>query len=224
MKKFVSAIIFWGALWGLEEATLGHLLHITTINMGWFIWFPLAYFFMSMAYRKTGKLNSILITSIIAAAIKLIDLFMTTNLVIIICPVLSIILEGISLFTILKIIDRKKLMQKYKFVEYLSMSLLWRILYLISLLLIPTWMMTYPYKSVSSVLRLLFHEGLMNSLFIYAAVKLSNKLIELNKKNNSYFKYLTDRIIQSKLMKEMCFKPVVSITLLAIALIIQWVL
>ncbi|GEM_PF-207640 len=225
MKKCVSAIIFWGALWGLEEATLGHLLHITTLNIGWFLWFPLAYFFMSMVYKQTGKLNSILFTSIIAAAIKLVDLSMTTNLVIIICPALSIILESISLFAILKIMDWKKLLHKNKLIEIVSVSLLWRVLFLLGLLLIPTWIMaSYPYKSISSILKLLLYEGLINSLLIYGTVILAKKTNEINNKSNTYFKQLTDKIIQSKLVKEMCYKPVISLSLLAVALIIQWVL
>ncbi len=224
MKKYVSATIFWGALWGLEEATLGHLLHITTLSIGWFLWFPLAYLFMSMAYKQTGKLNSILFTSIVAAAIKLVDLFMTTNLVIIICPALSIILEGISIFAILKIVSRKMIMQKYKLAEIISVSLLWRVLFLLSLLFIPPWIITsYPFKSVSSILKLLLYEGLINSLFIYGTVILAKKLNAINDKHNTYFKQLIDKIIQSKLMKEVCFKPVVSLSVLAAAIIIQWV-
>lgn len=225
IKKYASTIIFWGALWGLEEATLGHLLHITTLSIGWFLWFPFAYLFMSMVYNQTGKLNSILFTSIIAAAIKLIDLFMTTNLIIIICPALSIILESISLFAVLKIVNRKKLMQKYKLAQIISASLLWRVLFLISLLFIPTWIMpSYPFKSISSILKLLIYEGLINSLFIYGTILLAKRINESNYKCNTYFKQLTDKIAQSKLVKGTCFKPVVSLCLLVVAIIIQWVL
>ena len=225
MKKYVCAIIFWGALWGLEEATLGHMLHITSLSFGWFLWFPLAYFFMSMVYRQTGKLDSILYTSIIAAAIKLTDLFMTTNLVIIICPALSIILEGISLFAILKIISKRTLTQKHRLIELTSVSLLWRALYLLSLLFIPTWIIaSYSYKSISTILEFLLYEGLVNSLLVYGVMVLTKKTYKMNEKRNTYFKQLTNKIIQSKLMKELCFKPVASLSILAIALIIQWVL
>jgi hypothetical protein len=225
MKKYVSAIIFCGALWGLEEATLGHLLHITTLNIGWLLWFPLAYFFMSMVYKQTGKLNSILYTSIIVGAIKLVDLFMTTNLVIIVCPALSIVSEGISLFAILRIIDMMKLAQKHKLVEIISTSLLWRAFFLLCLLFIPTWIMaSYPYKGISSIFKLLLYEGLINSLFIYGTVILTKKVKEINEKSNTYFKQITDKIIQSKLVKELCYKPVVSLILLVVTLVIQWVL
>lgn len=220
-KKLISAIIFWGSLWGIEEATLGHLLHIHTLNIGGLIWFPLAYFFMSIVYKQTGKLNSILSASIIAAAIKLVNIFMTTNLVIIVCPALSIILEGASLFVILNIIKSKKTLQKFKLIEIVSVSLLWRVLFLLSLIFIPTWIMSsYPFKTVSSIIKLLFYEGLINSFLIYGTII----LVKILNEKNRYFKLFKDKIILSRLIKEMCIKPVVSLSLLAVALIIQWVL
>lgn len=225
IKKRVVTIIFWGALWGLEEATLGHLLHLTPLSIGWFLWFPLSYLFMSMVYKQTGKLNSILFTSIIAATMKLIDLFTTTNLIIVICPALSIILESISLFAVLKIVNFKKLMQKHELTQIMSVSLLWRFLFLLSLLFIPTWIMpSYPFKSIPSILKLLIYEGLINSLFIYGTVIIAKKTNEINNKCNTFFKQLIDKLMQWKLIKGTCFKPVVSLGLLAVAIIIQWVL
>jgi hypothetical protein len=180
---------------------------------------------MSMVYKQTGKLNSVLFTSIIASAIKLIDLFMTTNLIIVICPALSIVLESISLFAVLKIVNRKKLMQKHKLTQIISASLLWRVLLLLSLLFIPIWIMPlYPFKSISSILKLLVYEGLINSLFIYGTIILAKKINERNDKQDTFFKQLIYKIMQSKLMKGTCFKPVISLCLLAVAMIIQWVL
>lgn len=206
MKKQISAIIFWGALWGLEEATLGHLLHITALNIGWFFWFPLAYFFMDMVYKQTGKLNSILFTSMVAAVIKLVNLFMTGNPVIVICPAISILLEGISLFAVLKLFDWKKQLQKYRLIEIVSVSLLWRILFLVALFAIPVWIMpAYPFKDALALLKFLLYEGLINSLFIYAA-----------------FKLFSGKLIKTRTI-EISFKPLAATGLLAVTLIIQWV-
>jgi hypothetical protein len=225
MKKYASIIIFWGALWGLEEATLGHLLHITTLNIGWFLWFPLAYFFMGMVYKQTGKLKPILFTSIIAAAIKLVDLFMTTNLIIIVCPAISILLEGVSLFAVLKLIDWKKHLYKHTLFKVTVSSVLWRSLYTVAILTIPIWIMpNYPYSTISLLLKFILFEGLINSLFIYGIIILAKVINRINEKENTYSRKLMNKIAESKLMKEICFKPVVSLSLLAVALIIQWVL
>lgn len=225
MKKNSSAIIFWGALWGLEEATLGHLLHVTTLNIGWFIWFPLAYFFMYQVFKQTGKLNSILFTAIVAAAIKFVNLFMTANLVIVICPALSILLEGISSFAFLKLMDGKKHMPKYKLAEIVTVSLAWRILFLIGLLALPTWIMsTYPFKGVFAIFKFILYEGTLNGLFIYGIIVLVKKINKINEKKNTYIKPFTEKIIKSKVIESISYKPVVSLSILAITLIIQWVL
>lgn len=225
VKKHSSAIIFWGALWGLEEATLGHLLHITAFSIGWVLWFPFAYFFMSMVYKQTGKLNSILFTSMVAAAIKFVNLFMTANLVIVICPALSILLEGISLFAILKLFDWKKWIHKRKLTEIAAVSLLWRVLFLVGLLAIPTWIMSaYPFKGTIALLKFFLYEGLINSLFIYGIIMLARKIKGMSDEKNAYFKLFSKKLIKSEIIEDISFKPLVAFSLLAIALIIQRVL
>ena len=67
MKREISLIIFWGALWGLFEATVGYVLHAFEIRIGFLVWFPAAYFFMTRVYKQTGKTYSIFYTSVIAA-------------------------------------------------------------------------------------------------------------------------------------------------------------
>lgn len=224
-KKNICTIIFWGALWGLVEATLGHLLHVTAFNIGWFFWFPLAYFFMSMVYKQTGRLNSILFTSMVAVAIKLLNLFITVNLVIVICPALSILLEGISLFAVLKLIDWKKYAQKYKIAEIVFVSCLWRILFLVTLLALPTWIMpTYPFKGILTIFKFILYEGILNSVFIYGIITLAMNISKIKNKKNTYIHAFTEKIIKSKVIENISVNPLISLSILMIALIIQWVL
>ena len=227
--KHISAIIFWGAFWGLEEATLGHLLHITTFNLGWFLWFPFAYFFMSMVYKQTGKLNSILFTSMVAIAIKLVNLLMTTNLIIVICPAISILLEGISLMAVLKLFAWQKHLHQPKLLEITIISLFWRILYTVSILAIPVWIMpAYPYKTITAIVKFLLYEGLVNSIFIYGTIMLVNKTNAMLEEKHAclitYFKLFREILTNSSVFKDITFKPLASFSLLVIALIIQWVL
>lgn len=225
MKKYISAIVFWGALWGLEEATLGHLLHIAALNIGWFLWFPLAYFFMGMVYKQTGRLSSILLTSVVAAAIKFVNIFMTTNLLIIICPALSILMEGTSLFAILKLLERKKHLLRYPLPKSAAISILWRVLYTVGILAIPASIMpAYPYKSMGMLLKFIIFEGIVNSLFACTIVVIAKRISKISKRNNTYLKQLTEKIITSKAINSLCFKPTVSMCILAVTLITQWVL
>ncbi len=225
LKKYISAVIFWGALWGLEEATLGHLLHITAFNIGWFIWFPFAYFFMGMVYKQTGRLNSVLFTSMVAAAIKFINFFMTANLVIVICPAISILLEGLSLFAILKLLVWKKYTQKLKLIKIASVSLLWRCLFLIALLVMPAWLMpAYPYKDIAALLKFVVYEGLINSIFIYGILMAALRVKGMILHKNKYSWLFSDKLIKSGSIEDISFRPIAAFSLLAVALILQRVL
>lgn len=90
---------------------------------------------------------------------------------------------------------------------------------------IPIWIIpSYPFKSASSLLKLLLYEGLINSLFIYGIIMLTKKVNEISEKGNTYFMQFAGKIIKSKQVNEICFKPAVSLCLLAAALMIPWVL
>ncbi len=220
MKKYMSAIVFWGALWGLEEATLGHLLHITTLNIGWVLWFPLAYFFMAMVYKQTGKINAILITSVVAAVIKLTNLFMTPHPLLVLCPALSIILEGISLFVVLKLFNGKKQFVRLPLLRTGLVSVLWRISYAIVILAIPVSIMSsYPYKTIGMLFKFIFFEGIVNSLLAVGIGVVAKRIKEIYINNHTSIKRFMEEI--SHRIKGICFRPLFSLSLLAVAILIQ---
>ena len=52
MRRHVSAVLFWGGLWGISEATVSYLVHLFLPGMGWVFYYPLAYGFMAGACRQ----------------------------------------------------------------------------------------------------------------------------------------------------------------------------
>lgn len=69
-----AVILFWGALWGVAEATVGwlmHVLHLPTVNL---VMFPLALLAMGAAVALTGHAGSAMRVAAVAAAVKLTDL------------------------------------------------------------------------------------------------------------------------------------------------------
>lgn len=219
MKNKLSPILFWGALWGLEEATLGHLLHLSAINLGWFFWFPLAYFFMTQVFKKTHQLSAVMLTSFVAAGIKLINIWMTPNLLIIICPVLSVVLEGCTFFLAGKLFAGRKKPLNIMLQTFL-ISLSWRILYVIGILAIPSEIMPiYPYGAINPFIKFVFLEGILNSALILIFIFLSEKTGMRLKR----------RAVMSKLrpfavLRDVSAKPALSFCLFVMALFIQWVL
>lgn len=115
MERNITTIIFWGATWGLVEATLGYVLHSVLLSVGWFFWFPLAFFFMNRVFKRTGSLVSILYTSSIAAGIKLVNFLLPTRIDRVINPAVSILLEGLMVFAVFAIVEYKKDFFRFKY-------------------------------------------------------------------------------------------------------------
>ena len=75
ITQFIVLIIFWGSLWGLAEATLGHILHILGIpGLAGFVMFPVGLWTMIQAYTFSGRRSAVLATALVACCIKLTDL------------------------------------------------------------------------------------------------------------------------------------------------------
>ena len=106
----LSAALFFGALWGMAEATAGHALHVLRIpGLAGFLMFPLGYLFMSRAFARSGRLASIFLTSWVAASIKLVDVFMPgTDVMAVWNPVQAILLEGLAAAGLLHFMAKRR--------------------------------------------------------------------------------------------------------------------
>lgn len=95
--KNISFIIFWGACWGVLEATLGWFLHIVHFKGEVLLLYPFGLMCMMMAYKQTGTTSSIIKVAAVAALVKLTNLLIppaapfyhVTN------PAIAILLEGL---------------------------------------------------------------------------------------------------------------------------------
>lgn len=164
--RTTNIILFWGALWGIFEGTIGYLLHLLPVNIGYIFWFPIALFFMERAYKATGKLYSVFFIACFAAAIKLINLFVEVRIDRVINPAVSIIIEALAFFAVYYTFN--KLPKQNMLVKAITISTSWRFLYLIYLLFVPVWM--YNISALSSqdnLFNYLIIENAINSLTIY---------------------------------------------------------
>lgn len=213
MKKNINTIVFYGSLWGLVEATLGYVLHSFSLRVGWFFWFPLSFFFLSKVYKKTQKLSSILFTSFIASAIKLTNLLLPTRLDKVINPAVSIILEGLSIFILFKLVENRQKL-KLKAYDLLLVSIGWRVLYTIYILLMPPFFYNVSsLREPSLFANFLLFEGFTNSMIVFAYIKIEERIKKLNL--NFKFKLIDDNPI---------INTTISIITLAITILVQLVL
>jgi hypothetical protein len=95
--------LFWGSLWGMAEATLGHILHLLRIpGLAGFVMFPVGVFFMIKAYQDSSNLSMILATSMVAATIKLSNmLFPGISPLDVLRPAIAIICESLVVIVLI---------------------------------------------------------------------------------------------------------------------------
>jgi hypothetical protein len=223
MKKEIGVIVFWGALWGLFEGTVGYILHMLPINLGWFVWFPAAYFFMVQVYKQTGKANSIFYTSIIAAAIKLVDFLLPVRVDMVLNPFASIILEGLVVFAVYRMLEQQEeSMLRHEYVKVLVMSISWRVLYLLYLLPLPEFIVKIsPLRGVEPFVKFLFMEGMVNSVIIYACIIITKRLKENGDRNRQKMTSDFDPLL-SRISERISLRPTFSFVLLLFAVFVEW--
>lgn len=204
MRK-LSSIIFWGALWGIVEATIGHFLHIWALPIGWLIWFPLAYCFMWAAYRQTGQPVVIFFTALVASSIKLIDLLMPVRIDFVINPAVSILLEGLAVFTVCKVAVMQRGKNLVDLWPIAISSILWRVFYSIYVFFLPAALVKIsPVNGAMPLVRFLLFESTVNSLLIYGVFKLFPK-----RRWGIEYRYFSPN-------------PALSLGILLIACFVQW--
>lgn len=224
MKKSISIIIFWGAVWGLIEATLGYVLHSFSLSVGWFFWFPLAFYFMSKVYRQTNSVTSVLFASAIAAAIKLIDFLLPARIDRIINPAVSIIFEGLIVFAAFKIIEHKQDFFRIRYLEAFAVSIGWRVLYVVYILLMPAFFYSVsPMRAASPFMKFFLLESIANSLIIYAYMKITERTNE-RKVKAGYIKDNKFKQLIAFVDTNTVLRSCLSLFMLALAFYVQWVL
>jgi hypothetical protein len=104
----LGKVFLWGSLWGIWEATAGHVIHLTRVpGLPGFIMFPAAFYFMSRAFVRSGRYQSIFLAACVAAGLKLFDIFIPgQNIQAVINPAQAILLESLVVTGFYYILER----------------------------------------------------------------------------------------------------------------------
>lgn len=110
----LTTIIFWGALWGILEATVGWLMHLIHFKGEVLILYPFGLMCMMMAVKQTGQISTIVKVAAAASLIKLVNLFMLPAVPVyhVTNPTVAIFLEGLVTWGFCTYADRKKTLWK----------------------------------------------------------------------------------------------------------------
>jgi hypothetical protein len=95
---FLGLALFYGSIWGLGEATLGHLLHLARIpGLPGLVMFPFGVLVMGRALARSGGASAVFATGVVAAGFKFLDLLLPgTDILAVINPARAILLEALA--------------------------------------------------------------------------------------------------------------------------------
>lgn len=183
--EVLMKIVFFGAAWGIVEATVGYILHLLPGFIAGSLMFPFVMFILVKAYKSLGDRKAIFYVALVAAAIKSVNLLMpflpaakTIN------PMVSMVLEAALVFAVIPLFDSNKLTNK--FAAFAIASVGWRLLFLgyQGLNFALTDFLAAYLKSFSSALEFVLINGL-GSVAIMILVYLGFRRVKLiNKVDN----------------------------------------
>ncbi len=166
-KSVGITILFFGAIWGILEATLGHVLQFLPPLVSGSVMFPIAASLMYLAYNNTKSRSSMIYVAAIAATIKAINFFMpglppikTYN------PMIAIMLQSVAMVVILPLIKKESLVYKMSGIALIGIS--WRLLFLgnIAINNALTGFNFTQLASSASMLNFVVYLGLMEALIL----------------------------------------------------------
>ncbi len=174
LKQIVVISLFWGALWGIAEATIGYLAHLVIFIPGiaGFIMFPIGFYFMTRAYKDTGKPGILFSTAAVAASIKLVDLFLPNlSPIHTINPAIAILMESAAVFLVFKLLNAKPV--QFRLGEVLIASTAWRLgfLFYSAILFVTAISQEFIRMGLGHILRFVLLESVVNALIIIAYLK-----------------------------------------------------
>ena len=167
-RVILLALIF-GGCWGIAEATLGHFLHLLSSavsipGLAGFVMFPIAFFFLTSAFKACKSVVVIPATAFVTASIKLtsgllpsVTFFYTIN------PSIAIVAEGLVVLLLVK----AKLFAANKTLipKVMIASVAWRAIFLLAVFLLPT-QKGILNKGVIALFSFLFLESAINTVLI----------------------------------------------------------
>jgi hypothetical protein len=187
-KGILAYVIFFGALWGILEATLGYALQFLPPLVSGSVMFPIAASLMILTYNHTKSRSSIIYVAMIAASIKSINFFMPGLLPIkTYNPMIAIMLQSLVMVVIIPLFQKKEVSQVLLGLFIIGFS--WRLLFLgnIAINNALTGFQFMQLQSFANMINFVFLYGLIEAIFlvfIFYAIKLTVEKISFSFKPN----------------------------------------
>ncbi|MCF7923958.1 MAG: hypothetical protein K9L64_02480 [Candidatus Izimaplasma sp.] len=107
--EMISLIIFFGAVWGILEASLGYVLHLIPGFIAGTIMFPIVMFILYKAYKAMGSRKAIFYVAMVALFIKSANLLMPLPTPFkVVNPMIAMAIESLLVFAVIPLFESKK--------------------------------------------------------------------------------------------------------------------
>lgn len=177
-KSALLPILFFGALWGILEASLGHLLHYLPIGLSGMLMFPLAFYLMTQLWSVNLRRTDLLWMGLLAASIKLVDLFIpglpavkTLN------PAMALLLQAMMVSVLIPAMEKEK---KFFYAAVPAAALSWRILFILWAFFMDslTGGKVQLVHSMDKMLRFVLLDGAINALILFFFLSFSKDVLK----------------------------------------------
>lgn len=175
LLKHLSIVVFYGALWGIVEASVGYVLHFLPALIAGTIMFPFASLILYRTYKASQNQWSLLGAGMIAIIIKSVNFFMPFNNVFkIINPMISILLESLVLMVVIKSLSSSKWLTKISLLTV--SSVVWRGLFIgyLGIQALTTGFIAVQISSLYEVTSFMIISGLISAAMSVGVLYLSN--------------------------------------------------
>ena len=135
--KMIFQVLFWGALWGIVEASLGTILHLPMFDAPGIylcsstVIIPIAYCLMANCYKRTGSFYSVYLMGLLAGTIKLTTAFIIGFINRVYMPAIYIVVESLAMGTALAVFKPKNVLSLKTFASVVVANTVYQFLYLV---------------------------------------------------------------------------------------------
>jgi hypothetical protein len=178
--KTVSIIVFYGAIWGIVEASVGYVLHFLPSLIAGTILFPFASLILYKTYKQTNSNYAVLGVGVIAAMIKAVNFLLpVTNIFKVINPMISILLEALVVMVVIRSFVKSNWVIKTAIISIASIT--WRAIFLgyMGIQAITTGFVAVQIGSLEAILSFSVVSGLLSAMLsigLLFIIELPNKL------------------------------------------------
>ena len=212
-------VLFWGALWGIVEATLGTILHLPLFETAGIygkssvIIIPIAYCLMANCYKKTNSFYAVFLMGLVAGTIKLSVGFIIGFIDRVYFPALYIVLEALAMGSALAIFRPKNVLSLKTFAAIVVANTVYQFSYLCVAAMNGSRNVFASYEAwQSGAEKYLFTINCIAILYSLAIGAIALGVIRLIEKREWTFKFDLNKLINSPITASVAVTLAIALT------------